>query len=167
MKTLPPRVHLKHGAYYYVRLNEWRRLCAEGEDVHAALAAMGPFVPKQDRLIELVSFVPKLHARCRNNARGRRSIGFTLLVEDVYRMLDEQGWVCAVTRHDFSFVQIAGKRPFAPSIDRIDSAQGYSRENCRVVCVATNYAMNVWGEEVFRSLLEKYRSATAGASKRL
>ena len=38
--------------------------------------------------------------------------------------------------------------PFQPSIDRIDSSNGYTAANCRVVALAVNLAMREWGEEV-------------------
>lgn len=37
------------------------------------------------------------------------------------------------------------RSPFAPSIDRKDNAKGYTENNCRMVCVVANYAMNEWG----------------------
>lgn len=44
------------------------------------------------------------------------------------------------------------KNPYSPSIDRIDSRIGYTKSNCRIVCVAANYAMNEWGDSVLREL---------------
>ncbi len=40
------------------------------------------------------------------------------------------------------------KRPFSPSLDRIDSSRGYLQDNCRIVCSAVNNAMGSWGEGV-------------------
>lgn len=44
------------------------------------------------------------------------------------------------------------KRPFAPSLDRIDPARGYQPDNVRLVCVIANFAMNAWGQEPLREL---------------
>ncbi|XP_022710838.1 uncharacterized protein LOC111273409 [Varroa jacobsoni] len=42
---LPPRVYLKHGAYYLVTLeNKWKRLCAEKEGLRAMYLALAAFV---------------------------------------------------------------------------------------------------------------------------
>src|SRR5690606_21411241 len=41
------------------------------------------------------------------------------------------------------------RRPFAPSLDRIDTSTGYEAGNCRLVCVLANIALNEWGEDVF------------------
>lgn len=44
------------------------------------------------------------------------------------------------------------RRPFAPSLDRIDAASGYTRDNVRLVCQAVNFALNAFGEDVFREI---------------
>lgn len=41
------------------------------------------------------------------------------------------------------------RRPYAPSLDRIDAEQPYSLKNCRLVLQAVNFALNAWGDEVF------------------
>ena len=46
--------------------------------------------------------------------------------------------------------------PFNPSIDRIDSKKGYTKNNCRLICVALNLAIKEWGEDVFREILIGY-----------
>lgn len=38
--------------------------------------------------------------------------------------------------------------PWAPSIDRIDSSIGYTRENSRLVCWAYNLAKGAWTDEI-------------------
>ena len=44
------------------------------------------------------------------------------------------------------------KTPFAPSLDRIDSSKGYVRGNVRLVCMAANFALNQWGDDILRRL---------------
>jgi hypothetical protein len=46
------------------------------------------------------------------------------------------------------------RRPFAPSLDRIDSRQAYSRRNCRLILQAVNFALNAWGDDVFFAIAE-------------
>ena len=40
------------------------------------------------------------------------------------------------------------RRPFAPSIDRVNASGPYTKDNIRVVCTSVNLAMNQWGDEV-------------------
>lgn len=54
-----------------------------------------------------------------------------------------------MTGIEFEFDRFEGscRRPFAPSLDRIRSNEGYSVGNCRLVCVLVNLALNQWGLE--------------------
>ena len=55
---------------------------------------------------------------------------------------------CAVSGLEFSEVQVGGgraRRPYAPSLDRIDTRRGYEPDNVRLVCAVANFAMNAWG----------------------
>lgn len=42
--------------------------------------------------------------------------------------------------------------PWGPSIDRIDSARGYTQDNCRLVCWIYNMAKAEWSDEVVMTL---------------
>lgn len=69
------------------------------------------------------------------------------------RMLWQRcGGRCAMTGLSFLETQIGtgrARKPFAPSLDRIDPEQPYSRDNCRLVCVSVNFALNAFGDDVF------------------
>jgi hypothetical protein len=85
----------------------------------------------------------KARAKKRENAFELTKDGYTAMVDDH----------CALTGIAFDTVKAEGrtrhhKRPYAPSIDRIDNSIGYTDSNVRIVCVAVNLAMNTWGEEV-------------------
>lgn len=57
---------------------------------------------------------------------------------------------CAFSGLPFDFQVIGNgqaKRPFAPSLDRIDRHQPYRRDNVRLVIAVANFAMNAWGDE--------------------
>ena len=57
---------------------------------------------------------------------------------------------CAVSGLEFSDSVVGtgrAKKPFAPSLDRIDRFRGYRPDNVRLVCVVANFAMNAWGQE--------------------
>jgi predicted DNA-binding transcriptional regulator AlpA len=89
-------------------------------------------------------------ARRRAAANGLK---FELCLEDVSPLLEAQDYRCAVSGREFSFEPVGPSKlsPYAPSLDRIDSARGYEIDNIRWVCVAVNFMMNQWGDEVFRS----------------
>lgn len=62
---------------------------------------------------------------------------------------------CAVTGLSFNlqgFPDAFVKHPFAPSLDRKLSSGGYTRDNVRLVCVAVNFGLGQWGEEVYLTL---------------
>jgi len=93
-----------------------------------------------------------LVAGARGNAR-KKGIAFDLTPEFVETLWKDGR--CAVTGRSFSlqtFPDVLVKRPFAPSIDRILSSGGYTRKNVRLVCVAVNFGMGQWGQEVFLEL---------------
>lgn len=46
--------------------------------------------------------------------------------------------------------------PWAPSVDRIDSARGYTRDNVRLTCWAFNMAKGPWHESVFAAVAKAY-----------
>jgi hypothetical protein len=93
---------------------------------------------------------------CRNTRASalRRQLNFTLELADLVRMYERQGGRCAVTGVRFA-ADTAGtdrRRPFMPSVDRVDCTRGYEPGNCRLVAVAANYAMQAWGEAVLREM---------------
>lgn len=143
---LPRGVYRKHGAYYRVHKNVWYRLGTTYREAEQ----FGFWPPSIKGLSErqVRGLATKLLTRCRNNTKLRRPMEFTLTVDDVIDLMREARWVCAVTGIGFTQDSINGRKPYAPSIDRIDNAKGYTRENCRIVCTAVNIAMNVWGEDV-------------------
>lgn len=70
--------------------------------------------------------------------------------------IESQDFRCAMTgiKFDVAPYPSAGKRPWAPSVDRIDRAKGYTRANVRIICAAANLAMNVWDESVLVAVAE-------------
>ena len=89
----------------------------------------------------------------RSRHRARRS-GFPHdLPDDQGRQLfQRQKGLCAISGLPFSLTEFADvlvKHPFAPSLDRISSRGGYTVDNVRLVCIAVNFGMGQWGEELY------------------
>lgn len=86
--------------------------------------------------------------------RARRD-GEAYLTKDELRDLwTRAGGRCQLTGVRFSSERKAGcvKRPWMPSVDRIDSSKGYVAGNCRLVCVAVNLALNEFGDDVLLTI---------------
>ena len=94
--------------------------------------------------------------RHRKGAKQRNKT-FSITLEDVQQLLDSQNNRCAITGIRFNSLRPEGARmrPWAASIDRIKSAQGYERGNVRLVCAFANVAMNDFGEEILMTFFEK------------
>ena len=82
---------------------------------------------------------------------------------DLVRRADEH---CEISGIAFDHERLgAGEwRPFAPSLDRISSAGGYTYKNLRIVCVCVNAALNRWGDEVFWTMVQAASERLGGKS---
>lgn len=92
------------------------------------------------------SWVREMYRISERNAK-RRKIPFTLNRQEFREIVERAAGRCMMTGIEFEFERYEGscRRPFAPSLDRIDSSKGYSADNCRLICVLVNLAMNQWG----------------------
>lgn len=96
------------------------------------------------------------------NARARsKKYGYEMDIDyhHVLRLFNEQDGCCALTGMKFSLEKSDGKsrcNPYVPSIDRIDSKLGYTKDNVRLVCWAINIALADWGESVVWNLAIGY-----------
>lgn len=96
---------------------------------------------------DLPTWAKNLYTQTKGRAKKRGS-EFSISKEAYAAMVSDR---CALTGILFDTEPAAErhyKRPFAPSMDRIDCAEGYTETNVRIVCVCVNLAMNAWGEEV-------------------
>ena len=89
----------------------------------------------------------------RSRHRARRS-GFLHNLPDKVgeQLFQRQKGLCAISGLPFSLTEFADvlvKHPFAPSLDRISSRGGYTADNVRLVCIAVNFGMGQWGEELY------------------
>ena len=107
-------------------------------------------------------------AKARANTKGRSSrliyaakrraeknnISFSLTIEDVFPVI-EKGF-CELTNLPFDLnpQKKHKQNPHAPSLDRINSSKGYTKQNTRVVLSAVNTALNEYGEKIMLPILE-------------
>jgi len=106
------------------------------------------------RMEEFRDILDKAFVAARSRAR-RAGRDFALERSDLDRMFNEHAGRCAVTGMAFSrrrYDDCLVKMPLAPSLDRIDSHGGYAPGNTRLVCVAVNFGLGQWGDELFCTL---------------
>lgn len=89
--------------------------------------------------------------------RARRSgIEFSLSESDMIDVVNVAKGKCHVSGICFDLYspipEKGMRRPYFPSIDRIDNSKGYHRDNVRLVCQIVNYAMNEFGESLFHKI---------------
>lgn len=144
-------LHLKNGSYYFVGTIDgrirWVWLGRTREEADAAYFLMldGPDEAMRRHLMKAVR-------NSRQRAK-RRGVDHSLTCLDVFQAGAAARWTCAVSGLPFSLASSHHtRRPWAPSLDRIDNASGYTAGNVRLVCSAVNYAMNEWGEGPLRRI---------------
>ena len=107
----------------------------------------------------------------RKNAM-KRGIPFELAMDEFEEIVQRCAGACEVTGivlQRTKDLPSGDRQPFMPSIDRINSALGYTKDNVRIVCISANLAMNTWGVWVIEELaraLAKTRKADLGSNFR-
>lgn len=89
-----------------------------------------------------------------------RSVGkdFDLNIDFLLDLYNKQDGKCSLTKIDFSFQKPKNFRtdPFAVSIDKINAKLFYTKDNIRLVSVAVNFALNEFGEDIFKVICVEY-----------
>lgn len=148
---LPVRVYQKHGAFYYVsETGKWHHL---GRDRDAALALLPVLTSADSALLEHLRDTVIPRSKRAAAAAGR---AFSIDEADLLRVAARSNWRCAVSGVRFSLDVARKRKPFAPSLDRIDCSLGYVPGNVRLVCVAVNIALADWGDAVFEKIALHY-----------
>lgn len=94
-------------------------------------------------------------AEKRSRDKGR---SFTLTPRDLLDLVDRANGRCEISL--IQFEPNGTRSPYAASIDRIDASKGYEKENIRLVCLAVNMALNVWGLDVALNVARAMIAAT-------
>lgn len=134
------------------RVTHWANTPVENRQYAGSMFVLAPKLNPQ-RPPEWVTVLYK----AAKNAAARRKRPFDLTEAEIVELVKESGGYCPVSgvRLRLDACEDARgkiKRPWSPSLDRIDSTKGYAKDNCRVVCLAVNFAMNMWGEEILITL---------------
>ncbi len=95
----------------------------------------------------------------RNSKKRSCKVGMinSLSLPILRKMWRDQNGRCALTgiKFDNRFkTKKNERRPFIPSLDRINSRLGYKKMNCRIVCFAVNAALHTWGDSVFDVIVQ-------------
>ena len=153
---LPECVYLKHGSYFLVQKGKWINLGRERPEAERRAADLrGVDFDHAKKVVELRAGLQKAFKSRKMDAKSRGLV-FNIDFDQILAMAQRQRWTCAVTGIQLHNEKPEGSRrsPFTPSIDRIIPSGGYVPGNVRVVCLAANFAMNEWGDDVLRILAE-------------
>jgi hypothetical protein len=153
---LPECVYLKHGSYYLVQQGKWINLGRDRAEAEKRATDMrGVDFDHAKKVVALRAALQKTFGSRKGDAKSR-GVVFEIEFSQILAMAQRQRWTCAVTGIKLDCEKPEGSRrsPFTPSIDRIVPADGYVPGNVRVVCLAANFAMNEWGDDVLRHLAE-------------
>lgn len=95
--------------------------------------------------------------RCKSRAK-KFKLSFDLDEKFLIELFKTQSGRCAVTGIEFLFDKDPNyrMRPFAASIDRINSNGGYTKDNVRFVCSIVNFSLNEFGQDKFDIMCESY-----------
>lgn len=98
------------------------------------------------------------HLLRRAKSRSKEmNISFDLDFNFIENLYTKQNKKCAITYIDFSFnKEETFRRPFVPSIDRVNSKLGYTKDNVRLVCAVVNLSLNEFGDQVFDKMCRAY-----------
>lgn len=112
----------------------------------AQMKAAKETVPK----IELTKAeIARVYYRSRHRAK-EYGTEHTLTLEEFRQLWKDSGAVCAISGIPFSSARIPGnrRRPFYPSLDRIDNSRGYVKGNVRLVCILANIARADYTDDI-------------------
>jgi hypothetical protein len=95
----------------------------------------------------------RLYRDTKRNAL-KRGISFEITFDQIERKIKLCAGLCQKTGLPFMETNGFFRNPYAPSIDRIHSSEGYTLHNIRIVCVCVNNALNEWGDGVFNNMVK-------------
>lgn len=111
----------------------------------------------RDNRLNPIKYLSRLITESKNRAK-KKSLDFDLDKDFVLQLYEEQNKKCSISGILFDFQSDLEFRirPWAPSIDRINSKLGYTKNNVRLVCIAVNLAVNQFGDSIFDKMCISY-----------
>ncbi len=111
----------------------------------------------ENRRLDTSAAIKKALKRSATRAQ-QKGWDFDLTLEWAEGILENNDYRCPMTGIPFMKLceQRGAMHPFAPSIDRIDTSQGYTQDNTRIVLTAINIMMSDWGEDVMDEVFAGY-----------
>lgn len=105
-------------------------------------------------------WIVDLHRRMMMRCEKKRWVSDITLEDLIALLIDSQGR-CAFSGLEFNWHREPGwtSAPFAPSVDRIECARGYTKDNVRVVCTCVNAGLGQWGDFVLMKMCQAVVSA--------
>lgn len=76
-----------------------------------------------------------------------KELRFDLDYDFLLALFRKQSGRCSKTGVKFVLPQVARRNPWSPSIDRIDSSKGYTKDNIQLVCWIYNISKYVWDDK--------------------
>lgn len=156
---LPKRVYKRGLTFYYVWPGgRWESL---GRDIRHALRRANEIASGELGEVTPADY-DEVYWRAMKSATARK-IAWSLSTEEFAGIVKAAGGRCTVTGMKFLNTKPAEgrRRPWMPSLDRIDNGVGYTRDNVRLVSVAVNIGRSDFGDDVWRQVMRGFRRSEA------
>jgi hypothetical protein len=103
----------------------------------------------------LFSILKRAKTRAKKN-----NLEFDIDLNWLMEQFEKQDGRCKLTKIKFIFEHNPNfenlSMPFSPSLDRIDSNKGYTKDNVRIICTIVNLGINHFGTETFKYVCQEF-----------
>lgn len=87
---------------------------------------------------------------------------FNISKEDLIDLWNKQEGKCAISKIPMTFNMDSGRNPYNVSVDQIDPAKGYTKDNIQLVCMCVNQLKSDFNMEIIinvcKSILNNYET---------